>query len=117
MQGLLIQPLGVAVRSPSRRRDVPHRQELVDTVRMLLLLLSFAALARRLNILLDEVRYPLHKQRPDHGMDVVVAHPLNEEGSGAVRGLHHREELLGVMERYDLILGAVDEHDGTSDVG
>ena len=32
MQRLLIQPLGVAVRSPSRRRDVPHRQELVDTV-------------------------------------------------------------------------------------
>jgi len=64
-------------------------------------------------VLLHELRYPLHEQRPDHGVDVVVSHPLDEEGGGPVRRFDDRKELLGVMERDDLILGAVDEHDRT----
>lgn len=68
-------------------------------------------------MLLHELRYPLHEQRPDHGMDVVVPHPLDEEGGGPVRRLDDRQQLLGVMERDDLVLGAVDDHDRTPDEG
>lgn len=68
-------------------------------------------------MLLHEFRYPLNKEGSDHGMDVVVAHTLNEEGGGPIRRLDDRQQLFRVVEGDNLILGAVDEHDGTSHEG
>ena len=68
-------------------------------------------------MLLHEFRYPLHKEGSDHGVDVVVAHTLNEEGGGPIWRLNDRQQLLRVVEGDDLVLGAVDEHDGTSHEG
>mmetsp|Transcript_32898 Transcript_32898/g.97045 ORF Transcript_32898/g.97045 Transcript_32898/m.97045 type:complete len:467 (+) Transcript_32898:258-1658(+) len=118
---LLVQLLGAVCRPSSGRRDVSPGHELLEALVVVRRSSVVAARCRRrrrlLDVLLHEFRYPLDEERPDHGMDVVVAHPLDEEGGGPVRRLDDRQQLLRVMERDDLVLGAVDEHDGTSDEG